>query len=139
MGVQLDIDYLKRINWWTRVAVGSPDECWEWKLSIGSHGYGQTWDGQSVTTAQRVAWVLAHNQQIPGDLVVDHMCHNRTCCNPSHLRLLDRRTNGWSQPRTFKTHCVNSHEFTPENTYIDRKGWRRCRACADVHRKRRAA
>ena len=27
------------------------------------------------------------------------------------------------------THCKRDHEFTPENTYIDGKGWRRCRQC----------
>ena len=27
------------------------------------------------------------------------------------------------------THCVKGHEFTPENTYISKEGWRRCRAC----------
>lgn len=28
-----------------------------------------------------------------------------------------------------KTHCVNGHEFTPDNTFLD-KGKRRCRTCA---------
>jgi len=27
-----------------------------------------------------------------------------------------------------QTHCVNGHEFTSDNTYVDR-GCRRCRAC----------
>jgi hypothetical protein len=29
-----------------------------------------------------------------------------------------------------KTHCQYGHEFTPENTYTDKAGARRCRACA---------
>jgi hypothetical protein len=29
-----------------------------------------------------------------------------------------------------KTHCQYGHEFTPENTYTDPSGARRCRACA---------
>lgn len=28
-----------------------------------------------------------------------------------------------------KTHCVNGHEFTPENTYLRTKGGRDCRTC----------
>ncbi|MEU5834492.1 HNH endonuclease [Streptomyces diacarni] len=32
-------------------------------------------------------------------------------------------------PMAEKTHCVNGHEFTPENTFLD-KGKRRCRTCA---------
>ena len=28
-----------------------------------------------------------------------------------------------------QTSCVNGHEFTQENTYVDKRGWRKCRAC----------
>jgi hypothetical protein len=28
------------------------------------------------------------------------------------------------------THCKHGHEFTPENTRIDKRGWRSCRTCA---------
>ena len=28
-----------------------------------------------------------------------------------------------------KTHCPHDHEYTEANTYWDRRGWRRCRAC----------
>lgn len=39
---------------------------------------------------------------------------------------------------TFKTHCVNGHEFTPENTYERPTGGRDCRAClAEAQRRHR--
>lgn len=28
-----------------------------------------------------------------------------------------------------RTHCPHGHEYTPENTYIDKRGSRNCRAC----------
>jgi len=31
--------------------------------------------------------------------------------------------------RAEKTHCKHGHEFTPENTKVDVKGWRYCRTC----------
>ena len=36
------------------------------------------------------------------------------------------------------THCVNGHEWSPENTKISKQGWRKCRACqaALMRRKR---
>lgn len=37
------------------------------------------------------------------------------------------------------TSCKRQHEFTPENTYIDGKGWRRCRQCVREYGKRRRA
>lgn len=39
-----------------------------------------------------------------------------------------------------KTHCPRGHPCDPGNTYLDPKGWRRCRACKlEKERKRRAA
>jgi hypothetical protein len=31
------------------------------------------------------------------------------------------------------THCVHGHEYTPENTYLDGDGWKRCRTCKKAH------
>lgn len=30
---------------------------------------------------------------------------------------------------TQKTHCPNGHPYTPDNTYIDPRGYRNCRTC----------
>ncbi|WP_407342232.1 HNH endonuclease [Pengzhenrongella phosphoraccumulans] len=38
-----------------------------------------------------------------------------------------------------KTHCKRGHEFTPENTHVQRRGGRACRACAVEYRRARAA
>lgn len=35
-----------------------------------------------------------------------------------------------------QTHCKNGHEYVEENTYLDKKGYRRCRACARERNKR---
>jgi Recombination endonuclease VII len=34
---------------------------------------------------------------------------------------------GWFQKT--KSHCVHGHEFSPDNTIVDDRGYRRCRAC----------
>lgn len=41
--------------------------------------------------------------------------------------------------RTARTHCVHGHEFTPENTYVTKEGWRNCRACSREKMRRRSA
>ena len=82
---------------WSRIEVGSEKDCWPFRLSVGSHGYGQIgWaiggGRSSMTTAHRVAWQAMFGD-IPPGMTVDHLCKNRICCNPSHLRLLTNREN----------------------------------------------
>jgi hypothetical protein len=38
-------------------------------------------------------------------------------CRPCHAK------------KDLATHCVNGHEFTPENTYFRPNGWRVCQTC----------
>ena len=72
--------------------------------SVASHGYAQVgWhDGPNVrhmTLCHRAAWVWANGRQIPDGMTIDHLCKNRRCVNPNHLRLISnfenaRRTDG---------------------------------------------
>lgn len=66
--------------------------CWISNYSVASHGYAQIgWDtkaeGHSVVGAHRAAWTH-HNGPIPDGLTIDHLCRQRRCVNPDHLRLL---------------------------------------------------
>jgi len=113
----------------THTEIRSESECWPWLLSVGSHGYGQGWDGTTVVLAHRLTW-LAHFGIIPDDMTIDHLCRVRRCCNPSHLRLLTNEENGRLNGNFVKTHCKRGHEFDSDNTYVDNKGHRRCRECS---------
>lgn len=121
---------------WDRVDVRGPGDCWPWLLSLGSHGYGQVgWkvDGESrnaMTTAHRVAWMAHHGESIPVGMTVDHLCRNRPCCNPAHLRLLSNRLNGRLNGHALKTHCPHGHPYDEANTYVQPStGHRSCRTC----------
>jgi hypothetical protein len=35
-----------------------------------------------------------------------------------------------------KDHCTNGHEYTVENTYIDTRGYRKCKVCVRIRAKR---
>lgn len=37
------------------------------------------------------------------------------------------------------THCAKGHEFTDDNTYLTKEGWKRCRACHNAKMRRRNA
>lgn len=135
-------------RFWSKT-VKSPD-CWGW---LGSHmrsGYAQIHvqldDGRwSATVAHRVAWEIA-NEPIPDGFVLDHICRNRGCVNPSHLEVTTDRVNilrgtGFSARHAIKLKCPAGHDYDEANTYIrkDAKaGARQCRTCdADRHRTRR--
>ena len=131
-----------RLGIWQRVEVGSLTQCWPWRLSTGSHGYGQVgWslgDGRhSMTTAHRVAWQALFGP-LPEGLTVDHVCHNRVCCNPTHLRLLTNRDNAADNGQRDKSHCPKGHVYAGTNLIVNRKGHRFCRRCREEHNRARA-
>lgn len=126
----LDLNYLRRRDWWSRVDRSSGDGCWPWLRSTGSHGYGQTWDGAHNVLAHRVAWSLHHDRQVPRGMTIDHVCHNRICCNPAHLRVLTNVANATDNGQGRKTACPRGHVYTAANTYTSPQGHRRCRQCA---------
>lgn len=70
-----------------KVRIGKPDECWEWKDSVGSPGYGNWYYVVGSLPAQgsahRRTYIL-FNGNCAG-LQVNHKCGNRRCCNPNHL------------------------------------------------------
>ncbi len=45
--------------------------------------------------------------------------------------LLSARERAWANRRT-QTHCKRGHEFTPENTRLDKRGCRVCRQCVSA-------
>lgn len=42
---------------------------------------------------------------------------------------------GYRAARRQLTHCVHGHEYTPENTRVDNRGYRICRTCQDGKRR----
>jgi hypothetical protein len=119
---------------------GDPGGCWPWMRSVGSHGYGQLrWDG-TTRLIHRVVWEHV-NGTIPKGLTVDHICHNRRCCNPDHLRLLTNLDNASDNGFATRTHCPQGHPYDEANTgrYMDKRYGRRHRTCLTCARERMRA
>lgn len=72
-----------RMRFWSYVAIGQPNECWEWKGGCFDNGYGQFRLGDRKVKANRCAYELAVGPL--GDLLALHECDNPPCCNPAHL------------------------------------------------------
>lgn len=66
--------------------------CLVWTGRINKDGYGQISIEGHAYNASRAAWVLAHGP-LPGAIKVDHLCHNQSCVELSHLRAATHQQN----------------------------------------------
>jgi len=70
-------------NFWSKVDVRGPDECWEWKPGGAASGYGTFSINHKTYSAHRIAFFLQYGHlPVPMGL---HSCNNRTCVNPNHI------------------------------------------------------
>lgn len=131
---------------WQRVdPVGT---CWIWRGSLWA-GYAVAWiEGKTRSLGP---WLF---RQMVADydtaLHLDHLCRVPACINPTHREPVTPRENQMRAPESItainarRTHCTHGHPFSVENTYVDHKGHRYCRACHRLrqfkrNRARRAA
>lgn len=72
--------------------VNKTDSCWIWTRCVLRSGYGQTTHEGKRWYAHRLSFIL-HGKEIPMGKVLDHLCRNRTCVNPSHLEAVTQKVN----------------------------------------------
>lgn len=85
--------------------------CWESKLATQGSGYSQInlngsgYGSQQgyylihILSKRHVNQMPTEEQLVEQDLECSHLCHNKVCCNPSHLQ--------WESGQTSK--CLSAH------------------------------
>ena len=112
---------------------GAPDECWEGAGSDNGNGYRTVRVNGRNVYLHRLSYEAARGP-IPEASVIDHLCRNRACWNPSHLEAVTNEENilrGESPParNARKKECpACGSEYAQDGAH------RRCRACRQACR-----
>jgi hypothetical protein len=104
--------------------------CIESKKGITTNGYSRIRINNKNIQAHRWAWELV-NGQIPDEFVIDHICRNRKCVLPEHLRMITQQENIMAGLHNIdnRSHCNQGHPFVKENIMIRKNGKRECAEC----------
>ena len=115
--------------------------CWEWPGTVKELGYARRMkDGVQLVVHRAIYETLI--EDIPKDLVCDHLCRNRKCVNPFHLDIVTNKENilrgtGFSAANASKTHCYRGHALKGENLYTTQRGYRACKKCHNIRQNAR--
>jgi hypothetical protein len=77
-------------RFWSKV--DKTEACWNWTGHLIKNGYGRIVREGKQTVAHRASYEHFVSP-IPAGMDIDHICHNRACVNPEHLRPVTRKQN----------------------------------------------
>ncbi len=109
------------------------DNCWNWSGFTDKDGYGKINRNYKCYFSHRFFYDVFVGIK-DESTVIDHICKNRKCCNPDHLREVsckENANNNSNSPIAMnaqKTHCIRGHELIHPNIYAHNNR-RRCKKC----------
>ena len=123
MGMSRRVDVVTRIM---RRIVMTDHGCWLWPGAQQSRGYGsvgasgKSGKGNPARSTHRVMFEHKHGPA-GDDVVIDHLCRNKLCCNPDHLEAVTNSENArrasrgricsWRPDRCPAGHVGDVYEF----------------------------
>lgn len=131
--VEHRIDPLKRY---------SVDEygCWLWGGPLNSYGYGiiYIYSDRGRIPAHRYFY-MAYVGEVPDGLVLDHLCRNRRCVNPTHLEPVTGKENslrgiGFAAVNAQKASCPScGADYDGIWSRARKRGNRKCKTCTAAY------
>ena len=83
-------------RFWDKVNKSGPGGCWIWRGCLDRKGYGVFDWAKKTNRAHRLSYEIMVGD-IGLNMELDHICHNRACVNPKHLRPATRSENASNQ------------------------------------------
>jgi len=114
--------------------------CWVFTGGKTTHGYGTIYTGERQHTATHRLVYEALNGHVADDLVIDHLCRNKPCCNPKHLEAVPQQVNirrGLANLDVRGTCRSGKHDMTIPGAFYVANGIRGCIQCRRDGRNRR--
>lgn len=117
------------------------NKCWNWSGYKITSGYG----GFFVGVKDKRKFYLAHRLSyehfvgpIPEKFVIDHLCRNPSCINPTHLEAVTHAVNvqRGKMSRYWPT-CNNGHAWDEETKFYRVDGSVTCRICKRINERKR--
>lgn len=123
-GQQRSIDALNK-----RITIVPVTGCHQWTGYRNADGYGFTRFRGRKSLVHRVMWEEV-NGPVPEGLQIDHICRNRACCNPKHLRVVTPQVNTLlsDNPTAVNARKPNCPKCGSAYTVMD-DGRRYCKPC----------
>lgn len=120
------------LTWGPHLWDEDPNGCWLWNRSKVKNGTRGVYKGR---LAHRVALERSLGLVLTPEQQALHHCDVTLCVRPDHLYVGDHDQNMADKVARRRhqyhdaTHCEAGHEYTPENTYLTKQGWKKCRSC----------
>lgn len=115
------------------ISIDPITNCWNWTRQL-HQGYGRVYFRGRPWSVHRVLYLWKFHElpeyNFSGEFVLDHLCDNRSCCNPDHLQITSNKNNvlkgsGITAKNARKKLCKRGHEFS-----LRKSGGRKCLTCA---------
>lgn len=122
------------MSFWDNIVI-TDTGCWLWTGSIHPKGYGLYSRRNRTFMAHRYAFESYHDVRLSQTTDVHHLCRTKRCISPLHTTDVphNNHPDSASGGNLTKTHCVNGHKFSEQNTYLrtrtNGKQHRMCKAC----------